>query len=238
VSLGLAARNDARLKVRRPLRRAFVLLPAGGSFSAPVAAEVADALNVKSLQFVADLEGLLDYSVVPNFRTLGPRAGARTPLVKEALASADGATIRGALERDGGYDLALRDGSTLRLDPGDVEVRAASHEELALAQEAGFAVALDTTPDEELVAEGLARDVIRLLNDARKSEGFEIADRVRVGLACSGELRAAVHRHRDWIAREVLAVEFTPVDEPPGAFAGARVFDVDGEPLAVRLTRA
>jgi isoleucyl-tRNA synthetase len=238
VSLGLAARNDAKLKVRRPLRRAFVLLPAGGAFSGPVAAEVADALNVKSLEFVADLEGLLDYSVVPNFRSLGPRAGARTPLVKEALATAGGATIRGALERVGRYELTLGDGSTFPLEPGDVDVRAASHEELALAQESGFAVALDTTPDDELVAEGLARDVIRLLNEARKSEGFEIADRVRVELACTGELRAAVHRHRDWIAREVLAVEFTLVDEAPGAFARARVSDVDGEALAVRLTRA
>jgi isoleucyl-tRNA synthetase len=234
VSLGLAARNDAKLKVRRPLRRAFVLVPEGSAFSADVAAEVADALNVKQLEAVTDLEGLLDYSVVPNFRALGPRVGKSMPLVKDALASVDGAAVRRALDTDGGYDVPLADGSVVRLGPDDVDVRAASHEELALAQEAGYAVALDTTPDDELLAEGAARDVIRLVNEQRKTLGFEIADRITVRAAAGGRLGAALHLHRDWIAREVLAVQFDLSD----ALAGAPAFDVDGEPLALELAKA
>jgi isoleucyl-tRNA synthetase len=233
VSLGLAARNEAKLKVRLPLRRALVLLPDGRIFSPAVAAEVADALNVKHLDPVSDLEGLLDYTVVPNFRSLGPKAGKRVPLVKEALAAADGATVRRALEESAGYDLALADGSTIRLGPDDVEVRAASHEELALAREGRYAVAIDTRLDDELRAEGIARDLIRLLNEQRKARGLEIADRVRVRLGAQGRVEAAAHSHREWIAREVLAVEFEVV----GSLDGAPTFELDGETVAVEIAR-
>ncbi len=233
VSLGLSARNEAKLKVRQPLRRALVLLPDGSAFSEAVAAEVADALNVKRLEAVTDLEGLLDYTVVPNFRALGPKAGKRVPLVKDALAAVDGATVRGALDRDGAYDLALGDGSTLRLEPDDVEVRAASHEEFALAQEGGFAVAIDTALDDGLRAEGIARDLIRLLNDRRKAEGLEIADRIRVRLGATGRIEAAAHLHRDRIADEVLAVEF----EVQPSFRGATALEIDGEAVWVGLER-
>ena len=232
VSLGLSARNEAKLKVRQPLRRALVLLPDGGEFSDAVAAEVADALNVKQLEAVTDLEGLLDYTVVPNFRTLGKKAGKRVPLLKDALAAVDSAAVRGALERDGGYDLSLPDGSTLRLDPEDVEVRASSHEELALAQEGGDAVAIDTVVDDELRAEGIGRDLIRMLNDQRKAQGLEIADRIRVHLGVSGRVEAAAHLHRDRIASEVLAVEF--VVDP--SFRGGVELALDGDAVFVELT--
>jgi isoleucyl-tRNA synthetase len=231
VSLGLAARMEAKLKVRRPLRQAFVLLPDRGVLSPELAAEVADALNVKQLQAITDLEGLLDYSVVPNFRTLGPRVGKAMPLVKDALAGVDGVAVRQAFDADGGFDLVLGDGTTVRLGPDDVDVRAASHEELALAQEGGYAVALDTTTDDELLAEGMARDVVRLINEERKARGFEIADRIRVRIAVGGRLQAAVHAHRDRIAADVLAVSFELVGELPGATE----LEVDGEPLTLAI---
>jgi isoleucyl-tRNA synthetase len=235
VSLGLAARNEAKLKVRQPLRRALALMPDGATFSPEVAAEVADALNVRELDPVTDLEGLLDYTVVPNFRALGPKAGARVPLVKAALADADGAAVRQALDADGGYELPLADGTSIRLGPDDIDVRAASHDELALAQDGGFAVAIDTRLDDELRAEGMARDVIRLLNDQRKAQGLQIADRVRVRVGADGRAAAAIHLHRDWIAREVLAVEFDMVSGPVGI---APTFDVDGEPVGIEIDRA
>jgi isoleucyl-tRNA synthetase len=236
VSLGLSARNEAKLKVRQPLRRALVLLPDGGAFSDAVAAEVADALNVKQLEAVTDLEGLLEYSVVPNFKALAPRVRGQMPLVKEALLVADGGAVKRALDTDGSYELALGDGTSVQLGPDDVEVRAHSHSELALAQEGGYAVAIDTTVDDELRAEGTARDLIRLMNEQRKAAGLEIADRVRVALFASGRVEASAHAHRDWIAREVLAVEFD-VRSLAEAPADAARLDVDGDEVAVELER-
>ena len=159
VSLGLAARNEAKIRVRQPLRRALVLVPGDAPFSEGVEREIADALNVKALEPVTSLEGLLDYSVVPNFRALGPKVGKRMPLVKDALASADGATVHRALDEHGTFELELGDGSTVTLGPDDIEVRVRSHEELVLAEDAGYAVALDSTLDDDLRAEGIAREL-------------------------------------------------------------------------------
>ncbi len=206
VSQGLAARTESKLKVRQPLPRALVLLPEGRELPEVVQDEIAAALNVKKLETVASLEGLLDYSVVPNFRRLGPKVGKLMPEVKAALADVDGATVRQALEIDGAFVLAV-DGTEVRLVAEDVEVRATSHEELALAQDGVVAVALDTRVDHELKIEGLAREVIRALNDHRKAEGLQIADRIRVWIAADGDVAEAVDHYQDWIAAEVLARE-------------------------------
>ena len=239
VSLGLSARNEAQLRVRQPLRRALVLVPGDAPFSEAVAHEIADALNVKALERVTSLEGLLDYAVVPNFRALGPKVGKRIPLVKEALAAADGATVHRALDEHGTFELELSDGSSVALAPEDVEVRARSHEELVLAEDAGYAVALDTTLDDDLRAEGIARDLIRAVNDLRRELDFDISDRIRVRVTASGRVEAAAHRHRDWIAREVLAVEF---DVVPGTVAaasepGLKVSEIDGEAVGLEISR-
>ena len=190
---------------------------------------------MKSLEHVTDLEGLLDYTVVPNFRTLGPKAGPRMPAVKQALESADAHQIRTALDEHGAYDLTLDDGSTVALTADDVDVRAASHEELALARDGADAVALDTTIDDELHAEGIARDLVRVINDQRKALDFEIADRIRVRIGATGIVFAATHSHRDWIAGEVLAVEISV--EGALEIPNAVLVEVDGEAVALLLAR-
>jgi isoleucyl-tRNA synthetase len=233
VSLGLAARNEAKIRVRQPLGRALVLVPGDAPFSEAVAREIADALNVKALERVTSLEGLLDYSVVPNFRALGPKVGKRMPLVKDALVTADGATVHRALEEHGAFELALSDGSTVTLGPDDIEVRVRSHEELVLAEDAGYAVALDTILDDDLRGEGIARDLIRAINDRRRELDFEIADRIRVGVTATGPVEAAVHRHRDSIASEVLAVEF---DVHPGPVENPDL-EIEGDAVRLEIAR-
>ncbi|MBM3676025.1 MAG: isoleucine--tRNA ligase [Actinobacteria bacterium] len=232
VSLGLSARTESRLKVRQPLARALVLLPDHQRLSDPVAGEVADALNVKRLEAIAGLEGLLDYAVVPSFRRLGPKVGKLMPRVKELLARADGAAVRRSLEDTGEYTLDV-DGTPIVLDAEDLEVRATSHEELALAQEGRVAVALDTTVDHELRLEGLARELVRALNDLRKAVGLRIADRVAVCLGAEGDVARAIDRHRDWIGGEILATELEvgPPFETPTSVT------VDGTTVTVTLER-
>ncbi len=235
VGLGRSARAESRLKTRQPLRRALVLLPGHAVLSPEIAAEVADDLNVHELESVTSLEGLLEYVVVPNFRALGPKVGPRVPAVKAALATVDGATVKRSLDTTGAFELVLDDGSTISLGPDDVEVRADSHEEFALAQSGEAAVALDTGLDDDLRAEGLARDVVRALNDHRKAVGLEIADRIALQLGATGPLFAAIGTHREAIAGEVLAVELT-VDDTT-ALPGASTLDIDGAPLMVVLGR-
>ncbi len=204
-SLGLAARNDARIKVRQPLRRALVLLPDRSGLSDEVVNQVADELNVKQLELVDNLEGLLDYRVAPNFRKLGPRFGKDMPRVKAALESVDGTAVRHALDRDGVFRLELGDGIVVDLAPDELDVRAESHEELVLVQEDRYAVALDTALDDALRHEGWVREIVRAVNEARKQRGLEIADRIELTLTVPPEWYDATNDGRATIAREVLA---------------------------------
>jgi isoleucyl-tRNA synthetase len=231
VALGRAARGEARLKVRQPLRRALLLVPGAGRLSPEVAAQVSEELNVKSLEVVESLAGLIRYSVVPNFRVLGPRLGPKLPAVKAALAAADGAEVSRSLEETGRYTLTI-DGEAIELGAADLEVRAEEHEEFALAQDGPFAVALDLKVDDDLKLEGLARELSRAINDHRRASGLAIADRINVRLWADGPVAVAAERHASWIAGEVLATSWAV--NPDDAVAGDAL-DVEGAEVRVAL---
>jgi isoleucyl-tRNA synthetase len=156
---------------------------------------------------VSSLEGLLSYKVVPNFRALGPRLGKLAPRVKQLLAGVDGSAVKHAFDKAGTYTLDV-DGTAVELSADDVEIRAEQHEDLTLAQDGPHAVALDLTLDDDLRAEGLARELIRTINDQRKADGFALSDRIAVRVSAPRTVAAAAERHQDWIAAEVLATSF------------------------------
>lgn len=236
VSLGRKARNDAKIGVRQPLPRAIALLGRDVTLRAEVVQEIADELNVKRFEVVSSLEGLLSYRVVPNFKALGPRVGKSINRLKALLAEVDGAAVRRAFDESGHFDLDV-DGQAVTLGPDDVEIRAEQHEELALAQDGPHAVALDLTLDDDLRAEGAAREFSRVLNDLRKAKDFEISDRIRVGYGSDDTgLLAAVNRHHDWIAGEALATKLEPFSGAPPA--SADVASVAGAEIRVELSLA
>ena len=148
---------------------------------------------------------------MPNFRALGPRLGPRVAEVKAALAAGRRlARCSGALEPDGAIEVAGE-----RLTADDVERAGhARTTSFALAEDGGWAVALDLELDDDLRREGLARELVRALNDLRKEQGLAIADRVRLTPRRRRHGRAALAAHGAWIAGEVLAVELTWVDGP------------------------
>jgi isoleucyl-tRNA synthetase len=221
--------------VRQPLPRAIALMTAGEQLRDEVVREIAEELNVKRFEVVASLEGLLSYRVVPNFRTLGPRLGKSVPRVKELLEHVDGSGVRRAFAETGSYTLDV-DGTPVSLAPEDVEIRAEQHEDLTLAQDGPHAVALDLTLDDDLRAEGLARELIRALNELRKTNGFALADRVTVKLRTPARIAAAANTHRAWIMAEVLATDFgTDEGEVPAGTANAVV---DGEAIHAEIQRA
>jgi isoleucyl-tRNA synthetase len=228
VALGRAARTDAKVKVRQPLTRALVLHP-GVSLAADVVREIAGELNVKHVDDVDTLSGLMSWTVVPNFRALGPRLGPRVNEVKQALAEADGSALQARLEADGFIEVAGE-----RLEPGDVEVRAVRHEAYALAEEGGWAVALDLEIDDALRREGLARETVRSFNDLRKEIGLAVSDRIRLAVSADDAVTAALTAHGDDVAAEVLAVDLTVGD----VGADAHDLTIDGHPVRVAIARA
>ena len=234
-ALGRAARGDARVKVRQPLPRALVLLPRGESLSDEVAAQVAEELNVKQLEVVSSLEGLIRYSVVPNFRALGPRLGPKMPAVKAALAQADGGAVARELNQCGMYTVVLDGGETFELGADDVEVRAQEHEEFALAQE-GAVRGGPRPAHRRRTARARAWPASwpgRSTTTARRS-GWPSPTGSPCGCGPTGRWARPRERHGTWIAGEVLAVEWhaNEGDTPDGA----DTLDLEGTPVRVRVT--
>jgi isoleucyl-tRNA synthetase len=135
--------------------------------------------------------------------------------LKAVLADLDGGAVQRALTDDGVVRVTV-DGTEIELGPDDVEIRAEKHEELSLVQGNGVAVALDLRLDDDLRAEGIARELVRAINEARKRAGFAIADRIACTITTTGAVADAARRHADYIAAEVLARQFEVVD---GQFA-------------------
>jgi isoleucyl-tRNA synthetase len=229
VGLGRAARAGARVKIRQPLPRALLLHP-GAELSDAVRSEIADELNVKALEDVQSLAGLMSWAVVPNFKVLGPRFGPKVNEIKAALAQADGSELKRQLDEHGSVEIAGE-----RLTSDDVEVRADQHDDFALVQEGAWAVAIDLDFDAALRREGAARELVHALNALRRETGLELADRIhlRIDSSSAPHVAAAIDAHRDWIMGEVLALLLDT-----GAVEGGHTIDVDGERVAVDLRKA
>ncbi len=236
VVLGRAARTDAKIRTRQPLRRAYVFASTGERVDEALRAVVADELNVRTIEELVSFDGLLDWTVLPNFRALGPRLGKQMPRVKELLAAVDGADVQRALTERGVYVLDV-DGEPIELTSADVEIRAEAHAELALAQDGPYHVALDLALDDDLRGEGFARELVRAINDLRKATGLAIADRIAIGLFVDDEAGGWTARHADAIAGEVLATRWT-VAALAQAPADAHQLTVDGVDVAVTIARA
>jgi isoleucyl-tRNA synthetase len=221
VELGRSARASAVVKTRQPLPRALLSAPGLESLPAELTAQIAAELNVKVLAPLdRDAGALVQYFVKPNFRALGRRFGNGTQQVAAAIAAADPAELAGALQSAGAADLHV-DGAVVGISQDDVIVTQIPAAGWTVATEGGETVALEVAVTAELRREGLAREFVRLVQDARKGDGLEVTDRVVLRWSTGDqEVAAALSEYRGLIASEVLAVEFGPVDSSaPGASA-------------------
>ena len=233
VELGRRARNDARAPVRQPLRAAVVSLPAAERPGwEAVAAAVADELNVKRLETSDGVEGLVSRRLRPNYGSLGPVFGRRTPAVAGALAAADADALAAELDRHGAASVDV-DGDTVTVTAGQVSVLEEPRRGWRVSSEGPYSVALDLEVDEELRREGLARELVRAVNDLRKRRGLALDDRIVMEAHAEGELAGALETHAEDIAGEVLAVAVRR-----GPAAGGDVLRVGHHRARVRLELA
>jgi isoleucyl-tRNA synthetase len=220
VELGRSARATATAKTRQPLARALVGAAGFGSLPDELRAQVAEELNVHNLEPLSSVGGdLVDYTVKPNFRTLGRRFGKGTPAVAAAIGAADGAELATVLREDGRAAVIV-DGEPVTVGPDEVIVTQTPKEGWTVASDGGETVALETSLTPELRREGLAREAIRLIQDARKSDGLDVTDRIQLWWDASDpQLAAALEEQGSLIASEVLATSYQPGQPPAGAGA-------------------
>jgi isoleucyl-tRNA synthetase len=206
-SLGRQTRNAAELKVRQPLAKVEVILAdvTHRKWLEEHAAVIADELNVKAVEFSDTPEKYVDHEVLPNFKLLGPKLGKLMPKLKGVLAQQSGSELLANIRDNGKIDLLI-DGQEVALTPEEVEIRIKAKPGWAAANDKGVVVVLATEISEELLAEGIARDVVRVIQDIRKEINCEFTNRIKVGIVTDDQsVKRAVEIFRDFICGETLA---------------------------------
>ncbi|MFG2889568.1 isoleucine--tRNA ligase [Streptomyces sp. NPDC048248] len=216
VELGRATRAESGVKTRQPLSRALVGATGFADLTEDLRAQIAEELNVSSLASLSDVGGsLVDTTAKANFRALGKRFGKGVQAVAKAVAEADAAALSLAL-RNGTASVEV-DGETVALAPDEVIITETPREGWSVASDSGATVALDLEITPELRRAGLARDAIRLIQEARKNSGLDVADRIALRWqSTDAEVRTALADHAALISDEVLATDFAEGEATDG----------------------
>ena len=235
-SLARAAREERNIRVRQPLGRMQVAVPAG--VQGPALDQLLELLrlevNVKRIEVVASDTDLVRLRPKPNFRTLGKRYGKRTPVVAAAAAGLATEQLRG-LEQGVSATLDV-DGEQAIFHPEDVVVEREVASDWLVASDGPFVAALDPRLDEDLKREGLAREVVNRVQRVRKDAGYLYTDRISLWVDGDVALLAAARTHAEFIRGETLARRFE---------VGARAtkpdleqqVDIDGHGVVVGVQR-
>lgn len=235
-SLGRAARMEAKLKVRQPLSGVTVILndTRHQAWLETHDKILRDELNVKQVTYTSDADEFVSYLVQPNFKALGPRVGKLMPAVKKVLGEADGATLLAEMTETGKVTLELDE--TIELSSDDIQVRLKAREGWAASQGVHCVCVLSTELTPELIREGMARDIVRLVQDRRKELDLQFTDRIELGLVTdSGELESAILENAGYIKGETLAIE---LDGKPVEGAEAAEREVADQKLTIYIVVA
>jgi isoleucyl-tRNA synthetase len=229
VELGRRIRVETKTRTRQPLAEAMVHYAGEHDALAPLLDLVADELNVKRVAFAETAHELGRWRAKPNYRALGPRLGPRVRDVAAALGAEDGTLA-----------LALARGETVRvggvaLSPGDVNLKQEVREGWGVASEGGLTVALELELTPELRREGLGREIVRLVQDARKAAGFDVSDRIALGVQIGGSVAEAFAAYRDYITSETLATQI--VEGPLTDAAFRQEAELDGQSAVFDVRR-
>lgn len=234
--LGRAAREEASIKVRQPLKQMVCVVPdssSGMDYFSKLMPLLASELNVKEIKTATSGDTLVTLEAKPNFRSMGKKFGKRTPLAVEAVKSLDNEALK-RFERGEKLTVAV-DGEEHALDAEDLSIIRRASGEMLVKEEGGYFAAIDAEVTPELKMEGLAREFVSKMQRLRKESGFAVSDRITVSAAGNEEVEGALRAHQSWIAEELLAKSFT-IGEKFDDNA-ARTVDLDGETVRVAFER-
>lgn len=224
VALGRGVREKERIKVRQPLPGILI----DGKYEeliGDLSPLITEELNVKKVRFEKDLAGFMEYSLKPNFKVAGPVLGSRIKDFGAALSQADPSQFFS------GKPVALKiAGESMEITPEMVDIRIAAKEGFAVAMENNVFTILDTALDQELLDEGLARELVSKVQQLRKQMDFQMMDRIRIRLSAGAEVAAALEKHRAYIMKETLALEIADGE-------ALEIYDLNGHSTGIGVEK-
>jgi isoleucyl-tRNA synthetase len=232
VELGRRVRVDTKVRTRQPLSHAVVHLSGRAHDLAALRGLIAEELNVREVRVADSTDAFGTWRAKPRYDVLGPRLGSRVRAVADALQ--DGAVAR-RLAAGEEVTVPVAGGDPVTIGPDEVELIQEVAEGWGLASDAGTTVALELALTPDLLVEGRARELIRLVQEARKDAGLAVADRIELGV--DGPFADALEAHGEMIARETLAVRIEP-GSLTGDASPARSSTIDDRPVTITLRRA
>jgi isoleucyl-tRNA synthetase len=240
VRLGLGARGKAKVKVRQPLSEAVVVADTRERAAIErLVGVVREELNVREVRFVAAADELSSYELKANYRSLGPIFGSEMPQAAHAIAALDAGHVARTLRNGGTVGISVG-GREHSLTDDDVILTMNPPEGYSVERDGAHAVALELEIDESLREEGRAREIVHAVQNARKSAGLVVEDRIALVLSGDSALIAATEAHREHIAGETLAVELELTAGTPTQAATmdySEQTEIDGLPLSISLRR-
>jgi isoleucyl-tRNA synthetase len=209
VGLGRAARGQSGVRTRQPLSRLLVRAPNEEARAAleEHQEQILEELNVKAIEFIARDASHMSYRIKPNLPRIGKLHGKEIPAIRAALDEADGAEIAAQVERNESITINVPSGE-ITFTGEDLLIETSASEGFACAEDSGYLTELDTTLSDALIDEGVAREIIRSVQDARKQAGLEVSDRIILGVSGSGAVEKALAVHRDYVMAETLATDW------------------------------
>jgi isoleucyl-tRNA synthetase len=234
--LGRSARSKAGIKLRQPLSSVTVVAEKSvWERIKRLENVIVDELNFKDLSLTTQKDELIECAVKPLPQVLGKKYGRLFPKIKEAVADMDAKTLARSFEKGLSVDLRV-DGQSVELLPEDVEVITQPREGYSLSEEGDIVVAVDTVMTDELKKEGLARDIVRRIQNQRKEADFNIADWIETYYKTGPKLTEVFETFGDYIAAETLSTSIRKSEPPKEAYIAT--YKIEGEPLKIGLVRA
>jgi isoleucyl-tRNA synthetase len=237
VSLGHSARQKANRKVRQPLAEAAFSVgnPAERNALMKNVDVVADELNVKKVRLLDASTEALTHTVKPLPKQLGQKYGNKFPALQKAILAMNAEDAAKTLQSGSPLKVTV-DGTSYDILAEEVEVKAQAKTGFAVAEDGAYVAALVTDLTPELVAEGLAREFVRRVQDLRKSADLDVADRIDLFVEASAGLKSAVEAHKDYITAETLTVNLNFSAAPANASVVEDAFE--GETVKVGLVKS
>ena len=229
VTLGRGTREKERIKVRQPLSEVLV----DGKYEeiiSDLTPLIMEELNVKKVVFEKDLDKYMNFSLKPNFKAAGPVLGAKIKAFGAALAKVSPAEFVGQLEAEGKVTVNL-DGEDFNVIKDYLDIRISAKEGFAVAMENNIFTILDTTLTDELIDEGLARELVSKVQQLRKQNDYEMMDNITIEVTADEAVKAAIAKHADYIKKETLAVSLECVDGLEAKY------DLNGHKSGIKVER-